>query len=116
MICRGCCSRNIKCILPDTNNLGTFNTPQPKEKARERCRSLNLKCVVDYTLLERPQSKRMQLARSGERSPNPPSDSMAEEPDNLDIKTYLFADEDNNILSKENQPDPTRTSRKEVIF
>ncbi|KAJ5573718.1 uncharacterized protein N7459_008145 [Penicillium hispanicum] len=34
----------------------------------------------------------------------------------LDIKNYLFADEEDNILSKDNQSDPARASRKEEIF
>ncbi|KAJ5113018.1 hypothetical protein N7456_001552 [Penicillium angulare] len=116
MICRGCRARKIKCILPDTENLGPLSTPQPKEKACERCRSLNLKCIVDYTLLGRPQSKRTKLAKSEERSPNTQSDSPSDDPASLDIKKYLFADEDDNIIPKDNQSEPARTPRKEEVF
>ncbi|KAJ5281901.1 hypothetical protein N7478_007273 [Penicillium angulare] len=116
MICRGCRARKIKCILPDTQNLGPLSTPQPKEKACERCRSLGLKCIVDYTLLGRPQSKRTQLAKSEERSPNTQSDSLSNDPANLDIKKYLFADEDDNIIPKDGRSEPARTPRKEEVF
>lgn len=35
---------------------------------------------------------------------------------NLDVQEYLFADEDDNILSKDHQSDPTRPLRKDAIF
>lgn len=120
LICRGCRSRKIKCVLPSVHDLGPLNTPQPKEKCCERCRNLDLECVVDYTMLGRPQSKRSRLQRSEDRSPHTHSDSVPEEGipaiSSLDIKDYLFADEGDGILSHDRRPDPTRVTRKEEIF
>lgn len=120
LICRGCRSRKIKCVLPCVHDLGPLNTPQPIEKCCDRCRNLNLECVVDYTLLGRPQSKRSRLQHSEDRSPNSHSDSVPDEGipviSSLDIKDFLFADEGNGILSKDRQPDPTHAMRKEEIF
>ncbi|CAI7595860.1 unnamed protein product [Penicillium pancosmium] len=117
LICRGCRSRKIKCVLPSVHDLAPLNTPQPIEKCCDRCRNLNLECVVDYTLLGRSQSKRSRLQSSEDRTH---SDYVPEEGipviSSLDIKDFLFADEGDGILSQGHQPDIARSTRKEEIF
>lgn len=121
LICRGCRSRKIKCVLPDVHDLGPLNTPQPTEKACERCRNLHLECVVDYTLLGRPRVNRTHRAKKSEDgSPHTHSDPVPDENlptlSSLEIKDYLFADDEDNILSEQCESESSRALRKEEIF
>lgn len=58
VICQGCRSRKIKCNLPDINELGPLGSPQTPEKSCERCRTLDLECVIERSILGRPSFKR----------------------------------------------------------
>lgn len=64
LICLGCRSRKIKCILPDPNGIGPLGIPQPKDKACKRCRAFDLDCVLDETILGRPAAKRKRVQES----------------------------------------------------
>ena len=48
LICLGCRSRRIRCVLPDTSILPS-SEPQPISKACQRCSQNGLDCIVDYT-------------------------------------------------------------------
>lgn len=73
LICRGCRSRKIKYNLPD--ELGPLGPSQTPENSCERCRSLNLECIVERTTLGRPSLKRDGNARSRGANPLSRSDS-----------------------------------------
>ncbi|KAL2382505.1 hypothetical protein RJZ90_003217 [Blastomyces dermatitidis] len=59
LICRGCRSRKIKCILPNPSEITPSAIPQAAGKSCERCCNLNLECIVERTSLGRPAAKRI---------------------------------------------------------
>lgn len=48
LICLGCRSRRIRCVLPDITIVPS-SEPQTPDKACQRCAQNGLDCVVDYT-------------------------------------------------------------------
>lgn len=75
LICRACRSRKIKCNLSNIDELGPLGSPQTLEKSCERCRSLNLECIVERTTLGRPAAKRHRNERSRGRRTSPSQSS-----------------------------------------
>lgn len=74
LICQGCRSRKIKCILPTSDDLAPLGTPQPVETSCTRCRNFNLECIVERTSLGRPAAKRGPRKERPSHSPSvPPS-------------------------------------------
>ncbi|QMW26535.1 hypothetical protein F9C07_2278780 [Aspergillus flavus] len=98
LICQGCRSRKIKCVLPDLGDMGPLGVPQPPETSCERCRNLNLECIIERTTLGRPPAKSSQrkppqtkrsarLEKSEERE-----DEVTAALSDLEIKEYLFSE------------------------
>lgn len=81
--------------MPDSDELGPLGSSQTPEKSCERCRSLNLECIVERATLGRPSLKRggnessrgaTPLSRSGSRSRNGENSTSVA---SLDIKGYI---------------------------
>lgn len=96
LICRGCRSRKIKCVLPETSNINPSNTPQPPQTSCERCRNLDLECIVERASLGRPAAKR---SRPSDTQTNGATTLAELDVDQetcpqmakLEIKEYLFS-------------------------
>ncbi|KAI2903018.1 hypothetical protein CBS63078_6058 [Aspergillus niger] len=70
LICRGCRARKIKCVLPSSAaSLGPLGTPQPPATSCERCRNLDLECIIENTPLGRPAAKRANRGNVASKSP-----------------------------------------------
>lgn len=70
LICRGCRARKIKCVLAcPVASLGPLGTPQPPATCCERCRNLDLECIVESTPLGRPAAKRANRGNVASKSP-----------------------------------------------
>ncbi|KAF5864047.1 hypothetical protein ETB97_008784 [Aspergillus alliaceus] len=82
-------SRKIKCNLPNADELGPLGSSQSPEKSCERCRSLNLECIVERATLGRPSLKRERLQRATPLSPNSRKDDDSPSIIPLEIKDYL---------------------------
>ncbi|OJD15762.1 hypothetical protein AJ78_04019 [Emergomyces pasteurianus Ep9510] len=104
LICRGCRSRKIKCVLPHPDEIVPSGVPQAAGKSCERCRNFNLECIVERTSLGRPAAKRIRRedshARNGPRlltEPNVGADEIvpisATRPSNLEIRGFLYSEE-----------------------
>ncbi|PGH30849.1 hypothetical protein GX50_06392 [[Emmonsia] crescens] len=104
LICHGCRSRKIKCILPNPDEIEPSGIPQTAAKSCERCCNFNLECIVERTSLGRPAAKRVR--RTDSHSRNYPAlltepDIGADEivpipgttPSNLEIKGYIYSEE-----------------------
>jgi hypothetical protein len=124
LICHGCRSRKIKCILPDPDDVGPLGAPLPAEKACERCRSMHLECILDQTVLGRPASKRTRGkdADNGRRvTPGEPdlrSDGSVATPSSLDIEGHIFAQaaDDDSVFTNDGGSDPPKQPSKDEIF
>ncbi|KAJ5083172.1 hypothetical protein N7456_012599 [Penicillium angulare] len=110
LICRGCRARKIKCVLPSPAGLGPLGTPQPEATCCERCRNLDLECIIERTYLGRPAAKRTKRTISSkspksELSNSPESSPLDEEKCfelSNSIRQYLFsgAMDDNLMLQR----------------
>ncbi|KAL4891735.1 hypothetical protein BDV59DRAFT_181649 [Aspergillus ambiguus] len=124
VVCRGCRSRKIKCILPSPDDLGPLGLPQPREKSCDRCRNLHLECIVERTLLGRPAVN--QRVRSGFHNDRlcAPTPSATEEPqrtstfDGTEIKSHLYGDlaDGPSIFDQDAQPKGLTPENKKAIF
>ncbi|BCR98436.1 Zn(II)2Cys6 transcription factor domain-containing protein [Aspergillus luchuensis] len=80
LICRGCRARKIKCVLAcPLASLGPLGTPQPPATCCERCRNLDLECIVESNPLGRPATKRANRGNVASNSP-PPDTSNSPRP------------------------------------
>ncbi|GLB08454.1 hypothetical protein AtubIFM57258_004343 [Aspergillus tubingensis] len=78
LICRGCRARKIKCVLAcPVASLGPLGTPQPPATCCERCRNLDLECIVESTPLGRPAAKRANRGNVASKSPQPDTSSSS---------------------------------------
>ncbi|KAE8154188.1 hypothetical protein BDV25DRAFT_172606 [Aspergillus avenaceus] len=108
LICRGCRARKIKCVLPSPADLGPLGTPQSDTTSCERCRNLDLECIIEHTYLGRPAAKRANranIAGKSDPSVSPHSSPQDEEKASRlsdSIRQYLFsgAMDDNLILQR----------------
>ncbi|GKZ34302.1 hypothetical protein AbraIFM66950_004530 [Aspergillus brasiliensis] len=112
LICRGCRARKIKCVLPSpAASLGPLGTPQPPATCCERCRHLDLECIIESTPLGRPAGKRANRGNVASRSPQSESSNAPcldpqddGKPPKLSdsIQDYLFsgAIDDNSLLQR----------------
>ncbi|PWY68804.1 hypothetical protein BO83DRAFT_380020 [Aspergillus eucalypticola CBS 122712] len=101
LICRGCRARKIKCVLAcPLASLGPLGTPQPPATCCERCRNLDLECIVESNPLGRPATKRANRGDVASKSPQPdtsnspcPSPQHDEKAAKLSdsIQHYLFS-------------------------
>ncbi|PYH65912.1 Zn(II)2Cys6 transcription factor domain-containing protein [Aspergillus vadensis CBS 113365] len=101
LICRGCRARKIKCVLAcPVASLGPLGTPQPLATCCERCRNLDLECIVESTPLGRPPAKRANRGNLASKSPqadasNPPRPSPQHDEKAAklsdSIQQYLFS-------------------------
>lgn len=79
-------------------DLGPLGVPQPQEKSCERCRNLNLECIVERTCLGRPAAKRLRgmaaqendtvISAEPDRSNGPITSTLS----SADIQDHLFSD------------------------
>ncbi|CAI7628885.1 unnamed protein product [Penicillium viridicatum] len=79
-------------------DLGPLGVPQPQEKSCERCRNLNLECIVERTCLGRPAAKRLRgmaaqesdtvISAEPDRSNGPITSTLS----SVDIQDHLFSD------------------------
>ncbi|KLJ10860.1 hypothetical protein EMPG_13777 [Blastomyces silverae] len=107
LICRGCRSRKIKCVLPNPNEIQPSGLPQAAGKSCERCCNLNLECIVEPTSLGRPAAKRIlrtdsHSSRHGSHTEagvgpagtvHVPVTGTTSTPSNLEIKGYLYSED-----------------------
>ncbi|PGG97258.1 hypothetical protein GX51_07408 [Blastomyces parvus] len=106
LICRGCRSRKIKCVLPNPNEIQPSGIPQAAGKSCERCCNLNMECIVERTSLGRPAAKRIPRTDSHshhssalhtEADVGPdgtvPVPGTTSTPSNLEIKGYLYSED-----------------------
>lgn len=125
LICAGCRSRKIKCVLPSPESIGPLGIPQPLETSCERCRHLDLQCIIERSTLGRPAAKRSQR--------NPPQNQASvplEKPEEkedevetallgLEINDHLFSEVPggNTIPSQANgNPKPSQRPDKRAVF
>ncbi|KAJ5967706.1 hypothetical protein N7501_003954 [Penicillium viridicatum] len=81
-----------------SRDLGPLGVPQPQEKSCERCRNLNLECIVERTCLGRPAAKRLRgmaaqehdtvISAEPDRSNGPITSTLS----SVDIQDHLFSD------------------------
>lgn len=93
LICLNCRARKIKCHLPDSDVEPT-EVPQSPDKACQRCKSLDLQCIVQPTILGRPAAKRKRPEQAVNEDIAPqmitritPADHVTED---ADVKSYLL--------------------------
>jgi hypothetical protein len=95
LICRGCRARKIKCLLPSREDLGPLSSPQPKSTSCERCRNLDLECVIEQTHLGRPAAKNVIRQTVSNRPAGPPSSRIHGEAEGSklsnSIRQFLFS-------------------------
>lgn len=67
LICTRCRARKIKCVLPAdvTSPSSPEGTPQPVDKACQRCRQNGFDCIVGQTTLGRPHQQRAASSSAG---------------------------------------------------
>ena len=99
LVCQGCRSRKIKCILPFPDETTELGIPQVAEKSCERCRNRNMECIVERTILGRPSAKHVHQApisadflgtraeQNNYRAESTPTPSVSE------IKDYMYSEE-----------------------
>ncbi|KAJ6184357.1 hypothetical protein N7519_005658 [Penicillium mononematosum] len=77
--------------MQNRDDLGPLGVPQPQEKACERCRNLDLECIVERTFLGRPAAKRLRgmAAQENDTVINGPITSTLSSDD---IQDHLFSD------------------------
>ncbi|OJD22651.1 hypothetical protein ACJ73_05999 [Blastomyces percursus] len=107
LICRGCRSRKIKCVLPSPSEITPSGIPQAAGKSCERCCNLNLECIVERTSLGRPAAKRIPRTDSyssrhgsalrtdadvGPDGAVPVTDTPGTH-SNLEVKGYLYSED-----------------------
>lgn len=112
LICRGCRARKIKCVLPSP--VGPLDSPPAQAASCERCRNLDLECIIEHTSLGRPPAKRANRAKLASKSPQsdlstPRSGRQDEEKASRlsdSIRQYLFsgAMDDNLMLQRSRNP------------
>ncbi|GLA98399.1 hypothetical protein AtubIFM57143_006340 [Aspergillus tubingensis] len=121
LICRGCRARKIKCVLAcPVASLGPLGTPQPPATCCERCRNLDLECIVESNPLGRPAAKSANRGNVASNSPQPdtsnsprPSPQQDEKAAKLSdsIQQYLFSGailDDHSMLQE--LPDATEST------
>ncbi|CAG8172281.1 unnamed protein product [Penicillium salamii] len=111
LICQGCRSRKIKCVLPSSAATSTSGAAQPPESSCERCRNLELPCIVERTTSGRPSARGRQRQstrnlRSASLNPSEKFDERASSPSDLEVNDYLFS-KDNDA----EQPPPKETGK-----
>lgn len=77
--------------MQNRDDLGPLGVPQPQEKACERCRNLDLECIVERTFLGRPAAKRLRGMAAQENDTvinGPITSTLSSE----DIQEHLFSD------------------------
>ena len=98
LICRGCRARKIKCALPNPTEIGPLGVPQSDKTCCDRCRNLDLECIIERSFLGRPAASRAKRVVS--KSPNSgslpstgPSPEENEKSTKLSdsIRQYLFS-------------------------
>ncbi|KAK2744745.1 hypothetical protein FQN55_006501 [Onygenales sp. PD_40] len=129
LICSGCRSRKIKCWLPNPKGpISVLGAPQPAEEACERCRNLNLECIVERTSLGRPPAKRTRRTDSQANSnylsasatieldSSLNDGSSSSTPSSMEIKGYLFSETADDSLIFQNDATMSKTPGKQDIF
>lgn len=125
LICAGCRSRKIKCVLPSLESLGPLGIPQPLETSCERCRHLDLPCIIERSTLGRPAAKRSQRkpphnqASAPLEKPEEKEDEVATALLDLEINDHLFSEvpREDTIPSQANgNPKPSQRPGKRAVF
>ncbi|KAJ5419510.1 uncharacterized protein N7487_003060 [Penicillium crustosum] len=84
--------------MQNRGDLGPLGVPQPQEKSCERCRNLNLECIVERTLLGRPAAKRHCGMAAQEKDTvmsaesDRPNGLINSSLSSVDIQDHLFSD------------------------
>lgn len=84
--------------MQNRGDLGPLGVPQPQEKSCERCRNLNLECIVERTLLGRPAAKRRCGMAAQEKDTvmsaesDRPNGLINSSLSSVDIQDHLFSD------------------------
>lgn len=106
LICVGCSNRKIKCRLPGHIDIQPSDRPQPEQSACQRCRDFGLECIVRYTVLGRPASRRKRASEVRVKTDAPSAGSSAtlpleEETFEEGVKIYLLSE-----LPEDRSPSP----------
>lgn len=123
LICRGCRARKIKCVLPSPAEIGPLGIPQSHSMCCERCRTLDLECVIERSFLGRPAANRAkrvisQFPKSDSSPSTEPSLEDGEHslklPDS--IRQYLFSGAINDSLMLQRNSRSGSEPAEEEIF
>ncbi|PWY94513.1 hypothetical protein BO94DRAFT_553452 [Aspergillus sclerotioniger CBS 115572] len=119
LICRGCRARKIKCVLPSAA-LGPLDYPTTQRNDCERCRNLDLECIIEHTSLGRP-AKRANRANISSKPPrSDPSDSPRSGQDvpklSDSIRQYLFSGAMDDNLMLQRSRDVTDPSDDDLLY
>ncbi|KAL9084739.1 MAG: hypothetical protein Q9165_007914 [Trypethelium subeluteriae] len=117
-------SRKVKCLLPNPDEIGPLGIPQMAEKSCERCRSFNMECIVERTILGRPAAKRARRNFSpvGNTAilmkPGIKVHESAIAPSILNIEQYIYSDlaDDKFISRQDYRLNLSKTPGKQDIF
>lgn len=125
LICRGCRARKIKCVLPTAAELGPLGAPQPESSCCERCRHLDLECIIERTYLGRPAAKRAKRAISNKSPKSDPSNSPGSSVNDEEkssklsdsIRQYLFSGAmDGNLMLQTSRDDLIASSGEDELY